>query len=135
MCAGGCRGLIDDSVKYAAQRRQFGQPIASFGAIKHKLGEMIARTYAIESLSYRTAGLIDEALANGHDGAALARVFEEYRESSIAKVVVPRCRLCARRERSDPRRQRLREGLHRRVGYRDARLTGSSRAPTKSIAC
>jgi alkylation response protein AidB-like acyl-CoA dehydrogenase len=49
---------------------------------------MIARTYAIESLSYRTAGLIDEALADSHDGPALARVFEEYAiESSIAKVV------------------------------------------------
>jgi alkylation response protein AidB-like acyl-CoA dehydrogenase len=89
MCGGGCRGLITDSVKYASQRRQFGQPIASFGAIKHKLGEMIARTYAVESLSYRTAGLIDEALAGGsHDGGTLARVFEEYAiEASIAKVI------------------------------------------------
>src|SRR5688572_4068777 len=88
MCAGGCRGLITDSVKYASTRRQFGQPIATFGAIKHKLGEMIARTYAVESLSYRTAGLIDEALAGSHQGAELARVFEEYAiEASIAKVV------------------------------------------------
>src|SRR4029079_7426919 len=85
MCAGGCRGIVTDAVKYATQRRQFGQPIASFGAIKHKLGEMIARTYAIEALSYRTAGLIDEALRESHDGAALARVFEEYAiESCIA---------------------------------------------------
>src|SRR5688572_25257390 len=60
MCVGGCRGAIGDSVKYSAQRRQFGQPIAAFGAIKHKIGEMIARTYAVESLSYRTAGLIDD---------------------------------------------------------------------------
>ena len=88
MCAGGCRGIITDSVKYATQRRQFGQPIASFGAIKHKLGEMIARTYAAETLSYRTAGLFDAALAESHDGKSLARVFEEYAiESSIAKVV------------------------------------------------
>ena len=88
MCAGGCRGLIGDSVRYAKQRRQFEQPIASFGAIKHKLGEMIARTYAVESFAYRTAGLIDDALAGSHDGADLARVFEEYAiESSIAKVV------------------------------------------------
>ena len=88
MCAGGCRGLIADSVKYATQRRQFGQPIASFGAIRHKLGEMIARTYAVESLSYRTAGLIDDALASSaHDGNGLARVLEEYAiEASIAKV-------------------------------------------------
>src|SRR5690349_17022515 len=59
MCAGGCRGIVTDSVKYATQRRQFGQPIASFGAIKHKLGEMIARTYATEALCYRIAGLFD----------------------------------------------------------------------------
>jgi alkylation response protein AidB-like acyl-CoA dehydrogenase len=88
MCAGGCRGLITDSVKYATERRQFGQPIAAFGAIKHKLGEMIARTYAAESLAYRTAGLMDAALVDSHDGSALPRVFEEYAiESSIAKVL------------------------------------------------
>jgi alkylation response protein AidB-like acyl-CoA dehydrogenase len=88
MCAGGCRLAIGAAAKYAAQRRQFGQPIASFGAIKHKLGEMTARTYALESLAYRTAGLIDAALGAGpHDGAATAKAFEEYAvEASIAKV-------------------------------------------------
>jgi alkylation response protein AidB-like acyl-CoA dehydrogenase len=88
MCVGGCRAAIGDAAKYAAHRRQFGQPIASFGAIKHKLGEMIARTYASESLVYRTAGLIDETLAaSAHDGAAIARAFEEFAvEASIAKV-------------------------------------------------
>jgi alkylation response protein AidB-like acyl-CoA dehydrogenase len=88
MCVGGCRGAIGDAVKYAAQRRQFGQPIAGFGAIKHKIGEMIARTYAVESLSYRTAGLIDDTLAGGpRDGFAIARAFEEFAvEASIAKV-------------------------------------------------
>jgi alkylation response protein AidB-like acyl-CoA dehydrogenase len=88
MCTGGCRTAIGDAAKYAAARRQFGKSIASFGAIKHKLGEMIARTYAAESLVYRTAGLMDRALeASAKDGAALARTFEEYAvESSIAKV-------------------------------------------------
>src|SRR5438477_5844459 len=59
MCCGGAKHAIGESARYAAQRKQFGQPIASFGAIKHKLGEMIVRTYAIESLLYRTAGMID----------------------------------------------------------------------------
>src|SRR5205085_11200660 len=36
MCVGGCRMSIGDSARYAAQRRQFNQPIASFGAIKYK---------------------------------------------------------------------------------------------------
>jgi alkylation response protein AidB-like acyl-CoA dehydrogenase len=42
----------------------------------------------VESLTYRTAGLIDAALADtGHDGAAVAAAFEEFAvEASIAKV-------------------------------------------------
>ena len=88
MCAGGAQAAIADAASYAASRRQFGQPIASFGAIKHKLGEMIARTYAVESLVYRTAGLIDAALVgSAHNGGAVAQAFEEYAvEASIAKV-------------------------------------------------
>jgi len=88
MCNGGCRAAIRAAATYAAQRQQFGQPIASFGAIKHKLGEMTARTYALESLVYRTAGLIDATLGPPpHEGAAVARAFEEFAvEASIAKV-------------------------------------------------
>jgi alkylation response protein AidB-like acyl-CoA dehydrogenase len=88
MCTGGARAAIGDAAVYAATRRQFGQPIATFGAIQHKLGEMIARTYACESLVYRTAGLIDGVLGQPpYDGAAIARAFEEFAvEASIAKV-------------------------------------------------
>jgi alkylation response protein AidB-like acyl-CoA dehydrogenase len=91
MCGGGAIGAIAESAKYAATRRQFGQPIASFGAIKHKLGEMVVRTYAIESLLYRTAGLVDARIAatphDPSDGSAALAAFEEYAvESSIAKV-------------------------------------------------
>jgi alkylation response protein AidB-like acyl-CoA dehydrogenase len=88
MCTGGCRAVIAEAVRYAAGRRQFGQAIASFGAIKHKVGEMVARTYASESLTYRTAGLLDAALAEApKTGAAIAKVLEEYAiEASIAKV-------------------------------------------------
>ena len=91
MCAGGCKAAIGEAAKYASQRKQFGQPIATFGAIKHKLGEMTARTYAVESLVYRTGGLIDATLAatphDPNDGAAVAKAVEEFVvEASIAKV-------------------------------------------------
>jgi alkylation response protein AidB-like acyl-CoA dehydrogenase len=91
MCVGGARGAIAEAATYAAQRKQFGQPIASFGAIKHKIGEMVVRTYAIESLVYRTAGMIDERIqATPHDpadqSAALAALEEYAVEASIAKV-------------------------------------------------
>lgn len=90
MCLGGCRMAIGEAAKYAANRRQFGQPIASFGAIRHKLGEMTARTYALESLMYRTAGLIDSFMAgaSGDRGQALLAALEEFAvEASIAKVL------------------------------------------------
>ena len=79
------------TVKYAAARQQFGRPIARFGAIRHKIGEMIARTYAVESLVYRTAGLIEARLETiphePTDGSAALAVLEEYAiEASIAKV-------------------------------------------------
>ena len=88
MSVGGCRSAIGEAARYAAQRKQFGHAIAEFGAIKYKLGEMTARTYAMESLIYRTAGLIDELLAGtARDGAGVARAFEEYAvEASITKV-------------------------------------------------
>jgi alkylation response protein AidB-like acyl-CoA dehydrogenase len=91
MCNGGAQGAIAEAARYAGQRKQFGQPIASFGAIKHKLGDMIVRAYAIESLLYRTAGLIETRIdATPHDpadqSAALATLEEYAVEASIAKV-------------------------------------------------
>ena len=87
--AGGSQTAIGESARYAAQRHQFGQPIASFGAIKHKLGEMTVRAYALESMVFRTAGLIDAALEGSESGddTALLAALEEYAiESSILKV-------------------------------------------------
>jgi alkylation response protein AidB-like acyl-CoA dehydrogenase len=87
MCVGGCYGAIAESARYAATRRQFGKSIAEFGAIKHKLAEMTVQNYAIESLIYRTAGLIDASIAeNGGPGAVLSAMEEFAIEASIAKV-------------------------------------------------
>lgn len=90
-CVGGARAAIEEAVTYAAARRQFGRPIAEFGAIRHKIGEMIGRTYAVESLVYRIAGLLDGRIAaaspEAGPGAAALAALEEYAvEASIAKV-------------------------------------------------
>jgi alkylation response protein AidB-like acyl-CoA dehydrogenase len=58
---GAARRAITQSVQYANERKQFGQPISNFGAIKHKLGEMVIRTFATESAVYRVSKNIDEA--------------------------------------------------------------------------
>ena len=93
MCSGGAKRTIQEAVKYAAARKQFGVPIATFGAIRHKLGEMTARQYALESMMYRTAGLIDQRIAGAPDkkpgdGTPMLQALEEFAvEASIAKVL------------------------------------------------
>src|SRR6185436_11334752 len=67
----------------------FGRPIAEFGAIRHKIGEMAIRQFAVESMLYRTAGLIDATLAaaGGHSNEAVLAALEEFAvEASILKV-------------------------------------------------
>jgi alkylation response protein AidB-like acyl-CoA dehydrogenase len=91
MCSGGAYVAIGEAAKYAAERKQFGQPIASFGAIRHKLGQMTAWAYAVESMMYRTAGYIDARIEStphdATDGSAALAALEEFAvEASIAKV-------------------------------------------------
>jgi alkylation response protein AidB-like acyl-CoA dehydrogenase len=90
MCSGGAQLAIEEAARYAVQRRQFGQPIASFGAIKHKLAEMAVREYAVESMLYRTTGLIDVMMsqqAGRPPGEAALAALEEFAiEASILKV-------------------------------------------------
>jgi len=84
MCSGGAKAAIAEAAAYASARKQFNQPIASFGAIQHKLGEMTARAYGVESALYRTCGLIDSSLAASHD---LPGSLEEFAiEASMLKV-------------------------------------------------
>jgi len=87
MCSGGARVAIEEAARYAAQRKQFGKPIASFGAIKQKLGDMVAKQYAVEAMLYRTAGLIDAMLQDDHRPQHVLTTLEEFAiEASILKV-------------------------------------------------
>jgi alkylation response protein AidB-like acyl-CoA dehydrogenase len=63
LCAaaiGGAKRAVSTSVEYAVTREQFKQPIANFGAIKHKLAEMAIGIFADEAALYRAAKWIDE---------------------------------------------------------------------------
>jgi alkylation response protein AidB-like acyl-CoA dehydrogenase len=86
-CLGGMKSAIGVAVRYARERRAFGKTITEFGAIQHKLAEMAVRTFAVESMIYRSGGLIDARLASAGESGAEARALEEYAiECSIAKV-------------------------------------------------
>ena len=79
-CVGRARRAFDLALAYAAERRQFGQAIASFGAIRTKLATMALRIYVLESLLVRTTDLIDRAVdaAAGTPAARLVAALEEY---------------------------------------------------------
>lgn len=92
MCMGGCKKAIETSVQYANERKQFGEPIASFGAIKYKLAEQAIRNFALESTCYRISDLLDDKknalVAEGAPYAeATLKAAEEYAiECAIIKV-------------------------------------------------
>src|SRR6478735_6766508 len=84
---GGAKLAIHESVRYANERQQFGKPISSFGAIKHKLAEMCVRTWVAEAITYRTVGMIDALIGDGASNDKKLQSIEEYAvESSINKV-------------------------------------------------
>ena len=53
------RTALEDSLAYTLERKQFGVPVATFEAIREKLGEMYARIYSLEAMGYRTAAFVD----------------------------------------------------------------------------
>jgi alkylation response protein AidB-like acyl-CoA dehydrogenase len=60
---GTCKYAINLTLAFGKERKQFGQPVITFGLQKRKLADMVARTYAAESMAYRTVGGIDEEAA------------------------------------------------------------------------
>src|SRR5271154_631209 len=90
-CVGGAKKILEASSKYSKERTAFGKQLREFGLIRGKLAEIAIRIFAVESMIYRSAGMVDQAVAAqdpGKDKSQQAmQVLEEYAiESSISKV-------------------------------------------------
>jgi len=91
-CLGGAKSVINQTLNYANERRQFGQAITNFDAIKSKIADMIIKTYAADSMIYRTIGLIQEAIDKLDSSAEdyyikMGNAMEKYAiEASMTKV-------------------------------------------------
>jgi len=90
---GAAKDCLRIALAYAAERHQHGRAIAGFGMIQRKLADMATRIYVADSMSYRTAGLMDDAAATIDKEAPDAsrrlveEAVEEYTiEASILKV-------------------------------------------------
>lgn len=58
-CLGSCKELLEMTVRYAKQRKQFDQPISNFQAVQFMLADMAIEIYNCESILYRTAWSYD----------------------------------------------------------------------------
>ena len=72
---GGAKEMLDRSVEYARQRRQFDRPIAAFEMIRAKVAEMMIGTYAAESMVYLTTALAESKSADYSVESALCKIF------------------------------------------------------------
>lgn len=89
---GAAKGAFAEAAGYSTERKQFGQLLANFGAIREKLADMSGAIFTAESLLYRVAGLLDERIGildrTGDDYyERYQKAIEEYAgECAIAKV-------------------------------------------------
>lgn len=94
---GGSKGAINDTVKYANEREQFGRPISKYGAIRYKLAEQAIRTFVLESATYRAGQNIEDAIegliASGMPkGQATLKGIEQFAaECAMLKVAGSEC--------------------------------------------
>lgn len=72
---GAAKEMIDRSVAFALERKQFDRPIAEFEMIRGKVAEMMTGTYAAESMVYLTTGLAERKGLDYSIESALCKIF------------------------------------------------------------
>lgn len=78
LCAemiGGAQRVLDISVAYAKERVQFGRPIGSFQAIKHKCAEMMLQVESAKSAAYYAAWAVDEDATEAPIAVSMAKAY------------------------------------------------------------
>jgi alkylation response protein AidB-like acyl-CoA dehydrogenase len=78
LCAemvGGAQRVLDISVAYAKERVQFGRPIGSFQAIKHKCAEMMLQVESAKSAAYYAAWAVDEDVPEAPLAVSMAKAY------------------------------------------------------------
>ncbi len=92
MTTGSAIKVATIGIQYANTRKQFGQPISSFGAIKYKIAEQAIRIFASESATFRVSDLISKKIkelredGNKYEEAAVEAAEEYAIECAMLKV-------------------------------------------------
>jgi acyl-CoA dehydrogenase family member 9 len=74
-CVGVCRRAIRMAIERCRERRAFGRPIGEFGLIKDKIATMMSETWALESLTYLTTGMVDAGIDDFSIESAICKVY------------------------------------------------------------
>jgi acyl-CoA dehydrogenase family protein 9 len=74
-CVGLCKRLIKMAVERCSERRAFGRPIGEFGLIKDKIASMMSQTWALESMTYLTTGMVDAGVDDYSVESAICKVY------------------------------------------------------------
>ena len=74
-CTGAAKFCVEQTVRHANRRVQFGQTLGSFELVKEKLASMKAGAFAMESVTYQTAALIDAGEGDYMIETAMLKVF------------------------------------------------------------
>ncbi|MEI6091424.1 MAG: acyl-CoA dehydrogenase family protein [bacterium] len=76
-CLGASKELLEMSVAYAKQRKQFGEPISNFQAVQHMISDMATTIYTMESILYRSASDYDNKVIQSRQSAMVKLVCSE----------------------------------------------------------
>ena len=71
---GAAQRCLDMTVSYAKERIQFGRPVGSFQAVKHKAADMMIGVESARSIAYYAAALADSNSGEFSESAAAAKV-------------------------------------------------------------
>jgi butyryl-CoA dehydrogenase len=74
LAVGTAQGCLEESLKYAKERVQFGQPIGKFQAIQFKLADMATHIELARNLTYKAAAMRDAGKPHTKE-AAMAKLF------------------------------------------------------------
>jgi glutaryl-CoA dehydrogenase (non-decarboxylating) len=72
---GTCQAAVDESIKYANERKQFGRPIAEFQMIQEVIARMVVETEAARALVWRCALQKDRGMINNMRETVLAKYY------------------------------------------------------------
>ncbi len=87
ICIGLSRAALEESIRFARERIQFGKPIAANQAIQFMLADMVARVEAAELLVARAARILDDGFPCSSEAAVAKLVATESAMQSTVDAV------------------------------------------------